>query len=192
MGTLPRVQVAALLVAAVCMCAVRAAEPASSTAQTLTLEQRLQRLQDESEIRKLLDEYMHLLRARDWDNYVKLFAKDGELDIVEGVLKGHDAIRTRMANASARMAAAAQGRPPRASADLLTNVSVDVQGDSATASCRFTFISEDGAGGFRVTGSGLYLDTWIREAGLWKIKRRAVKWDLLAGQNSSSAADRTD
>ena len=180
---------ASLAFAALWVCGVRAAEPATETAKTLTTEQRLQRLQGESEIRKLLDEYMHLLRARDWDNYVKLFAEDGELDIVEGVLKGHDAIRTRMANASTRMAAAAQGRPPRASADLLTNVNVDVQGDSASASCRFTFIAEDDNGGFRVTGSGLYLDTWIREDGLWKIKRRTVQWDLLAGQSSSAAAD---
>ena len=65
---------------------------------------------------------MGLLDSRDWDNYVQLFAKEGELDIVEGVLKGHDAIRTRMANASERMAKAREGQPQRQSADLLSNI----------------------------------------------------------------------
>jgi len=42
-------------------------------------------------------------------------------------------------------------------------------------------------GGFRVRGSGLYLDTWVREDGAWKIKRRTVQWDLLAGQSPRTA-----
>jgi len=103
---------------------------------------------------------------------------------VEGVLKGHDAIRTRMANASARMATAATGAPRRQSADLLSNVYVQVDGETATARSRFTFLAEDEDGSFRVRGSGLYLDTWVREDGAWKIKRRTVQWDLLAGQSA--------
>jgi len=158
-------------------------------AEGLSIEARLQALQDESEIRRLLDDYMGLLGSRDWDNYVKLFARDGELDIVEGVLKGHDAIRNRMANASERMAnaARAQGRVQRQSADLLSNVYVKVDGDTATARCRFTFLGEDEDGRFRVTGSGMYLDTLTREDGQWKIKRRSVQWDLLAGASNTGA-----
>lgn len=155
-----------------------------ATAQSSTVEARLTNLESEAEIRRLLDEYMTLLDSRDWDNYVKLFAEDGELDIVEGVLKGHDAIRTRMANASARMATAAAGAPRRQSADLLSNVYVRVDGETATARSRFTFLAEDEDGSFRVRGSGLYLDTWVREDGAWKIKRRTVQWDLLAGQSA--------
>jgi 3-phenylpropionate/cinnamic acid dioxygenase small subunit len=155
-------------------------------AEGLSVEARLQRLEDEATIRRLLDEYMDLLDARDWDNYIELFATDAELDIVEGVLKGRDAIKTRMANASQRMAAAAaaQNRPQRQRADLLSNVKVEVDGDTATARSRFTFLAEGEDGQFRVTGSGLYTDSWIREGGEWKIKRRAVNWDLLAGQSA--------
>jgi 3-phenylpropionate/cinnamic acid dioxygenase small subunit len=159
-------------------------------AQAPNIEARLRNLESEAEIRRLLDDYMTLLDSRDWDAYVQLFATDGELDIVEGVLKGRDAIRTRMANASARMAAAAADRPQRQSADLLSNVYVRVDGDSATARSRFTFLAEDEDGRFRVTGSGLYLDTWKREAGAWTIARRKVSWDLLAGQRAAATPAR--
>jgi len=130
---------------------------------------------------------MGLLQSRDWDNYVKLFAKQGQLDIVEGVLTGRDAIRTRMDNASRRMAsaAAAQNRPQLQRADLLSDVRVQVTGDTATAKSRFTFIGEQPDGSFRVTGSGIYTDTWIREEGEWRIKRRSVNWDLLAGVSAA-------
>ena len=79
------------------------------------------------------------------------------------------------------------GEPARQSADLLTNVTARVSGDTATASSRFTFIGENDAHQFMVTGSGLYRDTWAREDGHWRIRRRAVKWDLLAGQSASAA-----
>jgi len=156
-------------------------------AEGLSLEARVQQLEDEATIRRLLDDYMGLLQSRDWDNYVKLFAKQGQLDIVEGVLTGRDAIRTRMDNASRRMAsaAAAQNRPQLQRADLLSDVRVQVTGDTATAKSRFTFIGEQPDGSFRVTGSGIYTDTWIREEGEWRIKRRSVNWDLLAGVSAA-------
>lgn len=168
-----------LLVSAGALPAVAAGKP--------SVEARLQALQDGAEIRGLLQDYRGLLRSKDWDNYIKLFTRDADLDIVEGVLHGQDAIRTRMANASERMAKAAAGRPARQSADLLTNVTARVSGDTATASSRFTFIGENDAHQFMVTGSGLYRDTWAREDGHWRIRRRAVKWDLLAGQSASAA-----
>ena len=98
-------------------------------------------------------------------------------------------IRTRMANASERMAAAAAGRPQRQSADLLSNIYVKVDGDTATARSRFTFLSEYEDGSFRVRGSGLYVDIWKREDGAWRIQRRTVTWDLLAGQSAAPAAN---
>ena len=154
--------------------------------QQLSLAQRLQQLEDEAEIRRRLDEYMDYLGARDWDGYVQFFAVDGALDMAEGVVTGRDAIHSRMANASARMAAVAEGQLQRQSADLLSNIRVQVKGDTATAQSRFTFLSEDADGYFAVRGSGLYRDDWVREDGSWKIQRRTVDWDLLAGQNVNS------
>ena len=177
---LARTAVAALCVA---LCGAAAA-------QTASMETRLRNLEGEAEIRRSLDDYMHLLRTRDWDNYSKLFATDSAIDIVEGVIKGKDAIKARMANASARQVAAAAGQPQRQSADILSNVYVKVDGDTATARSRFTFLSEAEDGSFRVRGSGIYSDTWVRENGVWLIKYRKVDWDLLfsAGRATAPAA----
>jgi len=156
-------------------------------AEGLSLEARVRALEDEATIRRNLEDYMGLLRSRDWDAYIKMFSKDSELHMAEGTVKGRDAIRTRMDNASKRMAAAAaaQNRPQLQRADLLSDVRVQVTGDTATARSRFTFLGEQPDGTFRVTGSGLYTDIWVREDGQWLIKSRTVDWDLLAGASGA-------
>jgi ketosteroid isomerase-like protein len=158
-------------------------------AEGLSLEARVRQLEDEATIRRELEDYMGLLRSRDWDNYIKMFSKDSELHMAEGTVKGRDAIRTRMDNASKRMAAAAaaQNRPQLQRADLLSDVRVHVTGDTATARSRFTFLGEQPDGTFRVTGSGIYTDIWVREDGQWLIKSRTVDWDLLAGASAAGA-----
>jgi ketosteroid isomerase-like protein len=162
-------------------------------AEGLSLEARVKQLEDEATIRRLLEDYMGLLRSRDWDAYIKMFSKDSELHMAEGTVKGRDAIRTRMDNASKRMAAAAaaQNRPQLQRADLLSDVRVQVTDDTATAKSRFTFLGEQPDGSFRVTGSGIYTDVWVREEGQWLIKSRTVDWDLLAGASPGQGASRT-
>jgi ketosteroid isomerase-like protein len=155
-------------------------KPSDLTGERLGVEARLQRLQDESEIRRRLQDYMALLRNRDWDRYVLMFSRDAEIVMDEGTRHGRDDIRNRMSAASERMAKAAAGKPVLQSADLLSNVEVRVRGDIATASSRFTFLAENEGHQFVVRGSGLYLDSWVREDGEWLIKRRKVAWDLLA------------
>ena len=158
-------------------------------AEGLSLEARVRALEDEATIRRLLEDYMGLLRSRDWDNYIKMFTKDAELHMAEGTVKGRDAIWTRMDNASKRMAAAAaaQNRPQLQRADLLSDVRVQVNGDTATARSRFTFLGEQEDGSFRVTGLGIYTDLWAREEGRWLIKSRTVDWDLLAGASATQS-----
>ena len=164
-------------------------KPSELSGEKLTLEARLQRLQDESEIRRRLQDYMPLLRNRDWDHYTLMFSKDAQIVMDEGTRHGRADIRERMATASERMAKAAAGKPVRQSADLLTNVEVRVRGDIAHASSRFTFLAENDAHEFVVSGSGLYLDTWVREGGEWLIKRRKVDWDLLRGATPKPASE---
>jgi ketosteroid isomerase-like protein len=162
-------------------------KPGELTGEKLGVEARLQRLQDESEIRRRLQDYMPLLRNRDWDKYIRMFSRDADVVMDEGNRHGRDDIRNRMAAAGERMAKAAAGKPVRQSADLLTNVEVRVRGDLAAASSRFTFLAENDQHQFVVRGSGLYLDTWIREDGEWLIKRRKVVWDLLSAPGAAPA-----
>ncbi len=162
--------------------------PSALAGSKLGVEARLQRLQDESDIRRRLQDYMPLLRNRDWDNYILMFSHDAELVMDEGNRHGRDDIRARMAGAGERMAKAAAGRPVRQSADLLSNVEINVRGDMAAASSRFTFLAENDAHEFVVRGSGLYIDTWVREEGEWRIQKRKVAWDLLAAPAAAPAA----
>jgi hypothetical protein len=163
-------------------------KPSDLTAEKLGIEARLQRLEDESEIRRRLQDYMVLLHDRDWDKYVLMFSRDADIVMDEGTRHGREDIRNRMAGASERMAKAAAGKPVRQSADLLSNAEIRVRGDMATVSSRFTFLAENDANQFVVRGSGLYLDSWVREDGEWLIKRRKVAWDLLAGATPAPAS----
>jgi hypothetical protein len=94
---------------------------------------RLDALEAESEIRHKLQTYMAVLRASDWDNCVNYFTRDGRLIMTEGTRVGRDDIKERMSTAAARMAAAAQGRPARKRADLLSDIEVHVDGAAASA-----------------------------------------------------------
>ena len=160
----------------------------AGAADKQSLEARVQRLEDEATIRLKLDEYMDLLGARDWDNYIKMWSKDADLVMAEGTRHGRDDIKERMSSTSQRQVAAAASRPARQRAEVLSNIRVQVHGDTANARSRFTFVGEGEDGTFRVTGSGWYTDTWIREEGEWRIKKRAVNWDLLAGQSAEQGA----
>jgi SnoaL-like domain len=68
----------------------------------------------------------------------------------------------------------------RKRADLLNNVEVEVtSATTANAQSRFVFLGENADGGFDVTGSGRYIDTWALEDGEWRIASREVDYDLL-------------
>jgi ketosteroid isomerase-like protein len=147
-----------------------------------SVEARLQRLEDEAAIRQRLQDYMGVLAARDWDTYLTYFTEDAALVMPEGTVIGHQAIRTRMANASERMAKAAEGKPKRRQADLLSVQSLKADGDKATTTSRFVFIREMEDIQFRVGGSGLYIDKWQRGGdGIWRISERLIDYDMLPG-----------
>ncbi|HEY4211309.1 MAG TPA: nuclear transport factor 2 family protein [Steroidobacteraceae bacterium] len=162
-------------------------KPSELTGQKLGLEARLQRLEDEAEIRRRLQDYMLVLRKAEWDKYALMFSKDSEIIMDEGTRHGREDIKNLMAGASERMAKAAAGKPVRQSVDLLSDVEIRVRGDIAEASSRFTFLAENDAGQFLVRGSGLYADHWVREEGEWLMKSRRVDWDLLAGAQPKPA-----
>ncbi|HKJ73359.1 MAG TPA: nuclear transport factor 2 family protein [Alphaproteobacteria bacterium] len=188
--SLPTNRLLGLLTGAFAIVLLVATPPAhAASAGKLSLEQRVERLEAESIIRGKLQDYMRLLQSADWDNYIKMFAKNAKLVMAEGTRVGRASIKERMATASARMAKAREGKPVRQRADLLSSIEVHVTGpDTATARSRFTFLGENPDGSFSVTGSGLYTDKWVREDGEWRIGYRSVHWDLLHGQSAVAAA----
>ncbi len=157
-------------------------EQAARRAEMDVLHAQVDALLAESEIRRKLQTYMPVLSAADWDTFVTYFTRDATLIMTEGNRQGRDDIKERMSSASERMAAAAaaSGAPVRKRADLLSNVEVQVtSATTANAQSRFVFLGENAEGGFDVTGSGRYIDTWALEEGEWRISSREVDYDLL-------------
>ncbi len=160
---------------------------ATNTASADTVEERLRQLEDREQIHDLLAEYVRCLDARDHATYAQLFAKDGELTFAQGHAKGPEAIRALMEEGERRTdpnrAAAMAG-----SVHLLTDLSIQLKGDEATAHSRWTLIVHAGESRPVVSASGHYSDALIRENGNWKFKRREIVADLFA--QASASCDR--
>ena len=138
-----------------------------------TVEQRLQRLEDENEIRTLLLDYGRFLDGRDFKAYAALFARDGEWVGGFGSVTGPANIQAFMEKN--------MGTGPNRRNDyhLLTNFVITVTGDMATAWSRWTFVVP-GQTGAAIAQAGRYDDTLVRENGHWRFKKRVASSDTAA------------
>ncbi|HWW64851.1 MAG TPA: nuclear transport factor 2 family protein [Sphingomonadaceae bacterium] len=150
-----------------------AALPAHATAQPtrpgLSAEQRLQRVEDELAIRRLLIDYAWTQDARDYPAYAALFAKNGEWINGSIVRKGPEEIE--------KMLVGIYGPPPpgfvnRESFHISTNIEIHVDGDRATATSRHLLFMRGPDGRPQPALAGRYEDELIREDGKWKFLRR--------------------
>jgi hypothetical protein len=135
--------------------------------------QRLQILEDREAIRHLLERYIEFNETRDYRGYSRLFASNGELKLRRGGATGPDNIYQYMqTNFGAPLAANSMLRN---AAHVLSNVIIEVDGDTATSRSRWALLSpskEDGTP--RVAQSGFYTDKLVRERGEWKFLQRIV------------------
>ena len=156
-----------LIVVAGCSLSV-VATPAQ--AQTGSVESRLKQLEDREQIAQLLIDYGRHLDSRDLAAYAALFAADGEWVGGFGTVKGR-------ANIQAFMEKSLGTGPNRGgSYHIMSNFVITVKGDSATAWSRWTFVTP-GERGATIAQAGRYDDTFVRENGAWKFKRRAASND---------------
>jgi uncharacterized protein (TIGR02246 family) len=153
------------------LAALAAVMPALAVAQTsgLSVEQRLQRVEDELAIGRVLVDYSARQDARDYAGYAALFAKNGEWVNGKNVYKGRDAIL--------KMLVDLYGAPPpgyvnNESYHITTNPQIDVNGDRATARSRHLLVMRGPKGEPTPALGGRYEDELIREDGKWKILRR--------------------
>ena len=126
-------------IACVLAAALAACLPAFAMAQASspTLEQRLQRVEDELAIRRVLVDYAATQDARDYAGYAALFAQDGEWVNGKTVHKGREAIH--------KMLVDLYGAPPPGfvnseSFHITSNAEIDVNGDRATARSRHLLV----------------------------------------------------
>lgn len=145
-------------------------------AAATSVDSRVQKLEDEAAIHKILIEYGHDLDTLDLVAYSKLFAKEGTWKGGIGSAKGPDAILAMLQKATSK---APPYDPNKVrSFHMMTNFYIQVDGDKATSRSKWTFMgrSEDNKLVPRLAGH--YDDTFIREDGKWKILSRVAPHDI--------------
>jgi 3-phenylpropionate/cinnamic acid dioxygenase small subunit len=148
--------------------------PAVARAQQSSSAVRIHRLEDIEEIRTVLTDYGRYLDAHDLVAYSHLFASDGEWVGGFGTGKGPTGIQTLMER---NLGVTAKAKPG-STYHLLTNFLIDVQGDTATAWSRWTFVVTSADNKPSIMYGGHYDDTLVREDGRWKFKRRVAINDI--------------
>ena len=158
------------------VCALLLAAPLAAAAKDAapSLAQRVQRLEDESAIRKILIEYGADLDAKDYHAYAALFAKDGVWQGGFGTFTGPAAIEAMLVK---NLGAPEPGFVNKANFHLLTNPIIEIDGDRAHVTSKYLFWT---AVDNKPTPllAGRYIDEFVRENGAWKIARR-VTWGAI-------------
>ncbi len=142
-----------------------------STHPDIGLQQRVQRLEDQEEIRQVLIAYGEYLDARDYASYASLFARNGVWTGGFGSATGPAEIQAMLEK---NLGKPQPGFVNKSSFHLMTTMVVQVTGDTATARSRYLFYtatSDDKPG---ASLAGRYVDEFVRENGKWKIRRRTT------------------
>jgi ketosteroid isomerase-like protein len=135
-----------------------------------SIEARLERVEAELAIQRLIIDYAVHLDNRNYGGYVGLFTTDGEWGNAEGGYKGHDAILGMLLKIIGP-----DGAKNDANFHIPSNIQVDVDGDKATAFSRFLFVIRGPDGAPVPALAGAYRDEFVRENGAWKIRRRVAE-----------------
>jgi len=133
-------------------------------------DQIVRRIVDKEDIERVLLEYGRALDARDFTAYSNLFATDGEWIGGFGAVKGPANIKAFMEKNMGT-----NGNPTN-NYHLLSNFVVTVSGDTATAWSRWAFVQPQERGAV-IAQAGRYDDTFVRENGVWKFKKRTASND---------------
>jgi hypothetical protein len=131
---------------------------------TEELEARVRRLEDLQEINQLFIDYGAHLDAGRFDEYAKLFAREGEVKLGPmGKAKGPEAIQALMEKALG-------GNAP--SFHIVTSPQVQLDGDRATSTVMWSVVRGGTDGTAELGMLGFHHDTLVREDGRWKFLER--------------------
>ena len=145
-------------------------QPAMARPSTgMSVQQRLQRAEDDLAIRRLLIDYAWTQDARDFAAYAALFAREGEWINGAVVHRGPADIHKML---DGIYGTPAPGYVNRDSFHISTNIQIDIDGDRATARSRHLLFTRGPDGRPKPTLAGQYRDDLIREDGAWKFLRR--------------------
>jgi hypothetical protein len=157
---------------------------AQSKPGTESIEQRFKRIEDREAIEELLITYGQFLDKQDLVGYSNLFAADGVWEGGIGSAKGPAEIRQMLETVFARTT---RGQYV-GSYHIMSDVIIDVDGDSATSWSRWTWLVEAEDGSPVPRRSGHYEDKLVRENGQWKFKHRLTVTELPTAEKDKEAA----
>ena len=131
-------------------------------------EARLRKIEDVQAIQALLVHYGRELDKRDFAAYGALFAQDGSWTGGMGTASGPDAIAKMVAAGFGRMSPSLY----ESSYHVMSSFDIEVNGDTATAWSRWTWVVVGANGKPQPERAGHYEDRLVRERGAWKFKSR--------------------
>jgi uncharacterized protein (TIGR02246 family) len=145
----------------------------------MTIEKRVQRLEDLEEIRQLFIAYGQFLDHANYDAYAELFALNGELDLGSaGRATGRTAIRALLEKLLQYRSA-----PVR---HIISSPVIRLDGGRATAEVMWTMLSASSDGRPTMGMAGHHEDILVKEDGVWKFLRLEGRVDLGSLPVSSS------
>jgi ketosteroid isomerase-like protein len=136
-----------------------------------TLEARVQAMEDESAIRRVLVEYGKFLDAKDYHAYAALFEKGGVWKGGFGTFSGPTAIEAMLV---ANLGAPETGFVNTANYHMLTNPLIELDGDRARVESKYLFWTASPDNRPTPLLAGRYVDEFVREGGTWTIARRTT------------------
>jgi len=154
------------------------------------IEERLRRLEDVEEIRRLIQDYRRHLDGGDLVSYGLLFAENGEWIGGTGYGKSPAGITAMLTE---RLPARQPG--PQSSWHLLTDPVIIVDGDRATGLLTWSWVGRGDGDAPVMRLLGTYEDSYVRENGRWRFRTRIAQTniprrqlDLPAGWGEDAAA----
>ena len=154
------------------------AQPPRRAADLQSLAARVQVLEDREAIRALILAYGTAHDHRDYRTFADLFAANGEWVGGLGSAKGPDAIFELMDRTI--------GHDPQPGGSgtyhVMTNDQIEIDGDRASATTKWIYITPGDDGAPRTVFLGHYDDEFIRENGRWKFLRREAPVDIPVDQ----------
>lgn len=160
-----------MIVRPLLLVALLAAPAAVHAAPKQSLEQRVQRMEDESAIRRILVQYGAFLDSRDYAGYAGLFARDGVWVGGFGRFTGPAAIQKMLVD---NLGAPEPGWVNKSSFHLLSNPMIEVDGDRAHVTSKYLFVTKSDEDKPAPMLAGRYVDEFVREGGQWKIAKRTT------------------
>jgi hypothetical protein len=146
-----------------------------AVAQELSLADRVQRVQDRQQIYALQMEYGRAISGRNAPALARLFAREGVWKGNVGEAKGPAEIQKMLDITIGKIA---PGQEHRGGFHIMSNIEIDLQGDTANCKSRWMWVIPSPTGYPVGQRSGYFEDKLVREDGVWRFAYRLTVTQL--------------